>query len=136
MEQKPKSIYEFRKGDVVTRLKPLVDDELGKDFSLVGASLTFLGIANACVYLSKKADFITKLFLGQEDIQIKLPLEICEQGWANYVEPDFIDGISSEKSPKEELEREIEKAVKREDYVKADLLKKKLEDLLKSGGNG
>jgi hypothetical protein len=82
MEQKPRTIYDFRKGDIITRLEPMVDEDGYKDFSLVGAKVTFVGIANACVYLSKKSDPLSKIFLGQDVMQIKLPLALCEKGWS------------------------------------------------------
>jgi hypothetical protein len=134
MNQKTKSIFEFRKGDIITRLKPMSDDEDGyKDFSLVGARLTFIGIANACVYLSKKSDPLFKLFLSQDNLQIKLPLELCEQGWSNYIEPDFGDGSSIEDLTDEQaISAEIQKAVEEEDYFRAEALKKKLEELSKN----
>lgn len=130
MNQKSKSIFEFRKGDLITRLKPMQDDEGYKDFSLVGAKLTFIGIANACVYLSKKSDPLSKIFLGQDTIQIKLPLELCEQGWADYIEPDFgeenpIDSFTDEQA----ISLEIQKAVEEEDYFKAEALKNRLEQI-------
>lgn len=126
---KEKSIFEFKKGDIITRLKPFMDEFGLKDYTLVGNPIIFLGIANACVYLSKKADFLTKLFIGQENVQIKLPLELCEQGWSEYIEPDFLSKECS--NDKISLEKEIEKALQKEDYLEADLLKKKLDELLK-----
>ncbi len=133
MNQKAKSIFEFRKGDILTRLKPMQDDEGYKDFSLVGTKLTFIGIVNACVYLSKKSDPLSKIFLGQDTIQIKLPLELCEEGWANYAEPDFgeenpIDNFTDEQA----ITSEIQKAVEEEDYFRAEALKKKLEEITRS----
>lgn len=132
MNQKTKSIFEFRKGDILTRLKPMQDDDGFKDFSLVGAKLTFIGIANACVYLLKKSDPLSKIFLGRENIQIKIPLELCEEGWSKYVEPDFgqenlIDNFTDEQA----ITTEIQKAVEEEDYFRAEALKKKLEELSK-----
>ena len=133
MNQKAKSIFEFRKGDILTRLKPMQDDEGFKDFSLVGAKLVFIGIANACVYLSKKSDPLSKIFLGHDSIQIKIPLELCEQGWSSYIEPDFgeelsIDDLTGEQA----ITTEIQKAVDEEDYFRAEALKKKLEELSKN----
>jgi hypothetical protein len=133
MNQKAKSIFEFRKGDILTRLKPMQDDDGYKDFSLVGTKLTFIGIANACVYLSKKSDPLSKIFLGQDTLQIKLPLELCEEGWANYIEPDFgqenpIDNLTDEQA----ISTEIQKAVDEEDYFRAEALKQKLEEITKN----
>jgi hypothetical protein len=129
--QTAKAIYEFKKGDIITRLKPFNDESGFKDYTLVGNPVVFLGIANACVYLSKKSDFLIKLFLGQEDVQIKLPLDLCEQGWAKYTEPDFLNSeVKTYSNDKGTLEKEIEKALQKEDYLLADLLKKKLDELL------
>lgn len=133
MKQVSKTIYDFRKGDIITRLEPMVDDDGFKDFSLVGTKLSFVGIANACVYLSKRSDPLTKIFLGQDNIQIKLPLALCEKGWAEYVEPDFgqenpIDNFTDEQA----ITTEIQKAVEEEDYFRAEALKKKLEEITKN----
>jgi hypothetical protein len=131
MNQKPKTIYDFRKGDIITRLEPMVDDDGYKDFSLVGAKLTFVGIANACLYLSKKSDPISKIFLGQDIIQIKLPLALCEKGWAKYIEPDFLDSSPDDMTEVQAIEEEIQKAVENEDYFKAEALKNRLIELQK-----
>jgi hypothetical protein len=133
MKQESKTIFDFRKGDVITRLKPMSDDDGFKDFSLVGTKLTFIGIANACVYLSKKSDPLSKIFLGQDNIQIKLPLELCKDGWSNYIEPDFGEGNSIDNLTDEQaITTEIQKAVEEEDYFRAEALKKKLEELSKN----
>lgn len=131
MNQKPKSIFEFRKGDIITRLKPVQDDDGFKDFTLVGVKLVFQGIANACIYLSKKTDPISKIFLGQDSVQVKLPLELCEEGWNNYVEPDFdTDNIVDDNLTDEQaILEEIKKSVKDEDYFRAEALKQKLEEI-------
>jgi hypothetical protein len=135
MNQKNKSIFDFRKGDIITRIKPMQEDDGYKDFSLVGAKLTFIGIANACVYLSKKSDPLSKIFLGQDNIQVKFPLELCEEGWSNYVDPDFGQESSIDKSSDEQaIATEIQKAVEEEDYFRAEDLKKKLEEIVKDRG--
>lgn len=131
MDQKSKTIYDFRKGDVITRLEPMVDEDGYKDFSLVGAKVTFVGIANACVYLSKKSDPLSKIFLGLDTMQIKLPLALCDKGWAQYVEPDFLDISPDEMTEIRAIEEEIQKAVEAEDYFKAEALKNRLLELRK-----
>lgn len=132
MEQKPKTIYDFRKGDIITRLEPMVDEDGFKDFSLVGTKLTFVGIANACVYLSKKSDPLSKIFLGQDTMQIKLPLALCDKGWSRYVEPDFLDVSPDNMTEVQAIEEEIQKAVENEDYFKAEALKNRLLELKKN----
>jgi hypothetical protein len=135
MKQEEKTIYDFKKGDVITRVKPLIGDSgpLGdKDYSLVGKKVTFLGIANASVYLSKPGDFLTSLLLGKETITIQLPLELAENGWADYIEPDFIDSDAPILEDEESIKKEIGKAVKEDDYERANALKKKLEEIKNS----
>jgi hypothetical protein len=132
VDQKPKTIYDFRKGDIITRLEPMVDEDGFKDFSLVGTKLTFIGIANACVYLSKKSDPLSKIFLGQDTMQIKLPLALCDKGWSRYVEPDFLDIYPDDITEVQAIEEEIQKAVENEDYFKAEALKNRLVELKKN----
>jgi len=132
MDQKPKTIYDFRKGDIITRLEPMVDEDGYKDFSLVGAKLTFVGIANACVYLSKKSDPLSKIFLGQDVMQIKLPLALCDKGWSKYVEPDFLDICPDDMTEVQAIEEEIRRAVEEEDYFKAEALKNRLMEIRKN----
>ena len=132
MKQKQKSIYDFKKGELLTRLKPMVDEDGFKDYSLVGAKLNFVGIANACIYLSKKADMFAKMFLGIEISQVKIPIELCEDGWADYIEPDFLDSTDTDDLTNEkEINEEIRKAVEKEDYFKAEALKQRLDEIKK-----
>jgi len=138
MKQEEKRIYDFQKGDVITRIRPMTGEAgaLGeKDYSLVGKKVTFLGIANASVYISKAADFLMSIFLGKDEFTVQLPLELCEDGWSYYTEPDFLDSdalpsLDNEKS----LVAEIGKAVEEDNFERAEMLKKKLEELKKFGG--
>ena len=128
MNQEYKSIYGFKKGDIITRLDPTLSEDGFKDFSLVGVKLKFLGIANACVYLSRPSNPIFKILLGEDNTQLKIPIALCEEGWSDYIEPSFLE----EREESNEffiLEKEIEKAIKEEDYFKAEELKKKMEKL-------
>jgi hypothetical protein len=134
MKQEEKSIYDFRKGDLVTRISPMIGDSgpMGeKDYSLVGKKLSYLGIANASVYLSKTADFLISMFTGKDEFTIQLPVELCETGWAYYVEPDFIDSESIPLDDEETLRTEIKKAVKEDNFERAEMLKRKLEEIKK-----
>jgi len=135
MRQEEKIIYDFRKGDLITRIKPILGESgpLGdKDYSLVGKKITFLGIANASVYLSKPADFLVAMFTGKDELTFQLPVELCEDGWAFYTEPDFLDSDSLPMDSEEKLKEEIRKAVKDDNFEKAEMLKKKLEEIKKS----
>jgi len=135
MRQEEKTIYDFRKGDHITRIKPILGDSgpLGdKDYSLVGKKVTFLGIANASAYLSKAADFLIAMFTGEEELTFQIPVELCEDGWAFYAEPDFLDSDSLPTDNEEKLKEELRKAVKDDNFERAEILKKKLEEIKKS----
>lgn len=135
MKQVEQSIYDFKKGDLITRLKPTIEADGFKDYSLVGSEVTFLGIANACIYLSKKSDIFAQMLFGISISQVKLPLDIGENGWSTYVKPDFLDeGEPVDYSNTEVIEAEIKKAIDKEDYMKAEYLKQKLEDIKKNNG--
>jgi hypothetical protein len=137
MNQTEQSIYNFKKGDLITRLKPMVDGDGFRDFSLVGTEVTFIGIANACIYLSKRADFFSQMLLGLAVSQVKIPLELGQDGWAFYVKPDFLeDQDPTEFTDQGMVEAEIQKAIEKEDYMRAEYLKQKLEELLKKNKDG
>jgi len=133
MKQETKSIYDFKKGDAITRLKPILYADGEKDFTFVGKNLTFMGIANASVYLSKDADFLTAIFTGRSSFTIQLPLEICEEGWAEYIKPDFLEGEEFILDDEEDINFKIKDALDEENYELAERLKKKLEELRKNG---
>jgi hypothetical protein len=135
MKQKEQSIYDFKKGDSITRIRPVIGGSnltSEKDYSLVGKKVTFLGIANASVYLSKPGDLLTAILLGKDTLTIQIPLELCEDGWSYYIEPDFIDNESSISDDESTIQGEIQKAIKADEYEKADALKKKLDQIKKS----
>ena len=139
MKQEEKTIYDFKKGDIITRIKPLISDEgsIGeKDYSLVGKKLTFMGIANACAYLSKQSDLLMTIITGKEDFTIQLPLDLCESGWAIYIEPDFINGeISVNLDEEDQIRKEIKKAVEADEFERAESLKKRLEEIINKKNN-
>ena len=132
MKQESKTIYDFKKGDSVTRLRPIIQQDGTPDYGFVGKELVFLGIANASAYLSKKADFFTTLLTGKDNFSVQIPLDLCEDGWAEYAIPDFLDDEVApgfELSEEDKLEYEILKASEAEDYTRADILQKKLAKL-------
>lgn len=133
MKQEEKKIYDFKKGDEITRLRPIIYEGGSKDYSFVGKKIQFLGIANASVYLAKDSDFFTSILTGKNHFTMQIPLEICEDGWAFYVTPDFLDehdlDEGFELTEEEKLEYEIMKATETEEYEKIAILKKKLDNL-------
>ena len=135
-------IYDFKKGDIITRIEPSIESDDFKNYTLIGEKLVFLGIANASIYLSQEINVMLQLFMmGKADNKrtIQLPVELWENGWALYEEPDFLlDQETSSPSIEEEnyLKRQIEKAIDSDNYEKAVSLKKKLDKLLKNKKDG
>jgi len=128
-QQEEKRIYDFKRGDIITRIKPIIDDEGFKDYNLVGRKVIFQGIANASIYLAKETDMMALIFMGMARHTIQLPLELAEDGWAFHIEPDFLENDAPIIEDEEKLQKEIERATEIEDFEKADKLKKKLEEL-------
>ena len=87
-----KSIYEFKKGDIITRVEPsaplgkggFFGDEGFQDRSYIGERYILAGIANGCVYLKRTDEIENKIF---GDRLIDLPLDIFENGWNYWIDP-------------------------------------------------
>ena len=137
-EQEELNIYNFKRGDIITRLKPITDEIGEKDYSLIGAKLSFLGIANASIYISRPLDVLTMLFSGGRTTQtIKLPLELWQNGWGYYIEPDFLDeDLGLDISEEQALQDQIDQAIIEENYQKAEVLKKRLDKIKKEKNGG
>jgi len=95
MNNKVLNITTFTKGDIITRLEPIVYESDGFVETLyIGTKLEFLGIANACLYAKKisqsNTDNIFGLIFGNENTVLKLPLVTWSEGWGYYSEPDFL----------------------------------------------
>lgn len=138
-EQVEVDIYTFKKGDEITRLKPMVDEMGEKDYTFIGSRVKFMGIANASIYLSRDLDVLTMLFSGGRTSQvIKVPLELWEKGWAYYVEPDFLDEdeMGFEVDEEAVIQDQIDQAVIEDNFEKAEVLRKRLEELKKQKKDG
>jgi len=140
MKQTPKSIYEFKKGDKITRIKPSkpvvkMGEEEFVDRNYIGIPFIFVGIANGCIYLKRIVSeqakelmsFFSMLSGGSGESSIMhLELELFEEGWDFYIEPetlgleDFID----ESVPLRDLEKQKKEAIDNEDYQEANRLQK------------
>ena len=81
-----RSIYEFEKGDQITRLKPAkaLWESMGGDRSYIGEKLIFQGIANGVIYLKRTNEIELKIF---GDKLIELPMDIFSENWAYYQDP-------------------------------------------------
>jgi hypothetical protein len=153
MEQKSMSAYEFKKGDLITRIEPSKPletfDEEFRDRSYIGVPLKFLGIANGCVYVEKyesKADEdiseLGKMFramLGGSSGPINLPLDIWSEGWSYYIDPYNIGGFTTSNKFNEslnkyelnELKKLLKKALEEEDYLRAENIQKRIDKIEK-----
>ena len=135
MKQQLMSIYEFKKGDIITRIKPskslkLPGEEKYEDRSFIGDSLVFLGIANASIYLERNQ--IKGIFDIIFDGPINLPLDLYDEGWSYYIDPYKIgENENNSKVPlsAETLRRELKIALEKENYEEAVDIKKQLKKL-------
>ena len=133
MTQEEKTIYEFKKGDIITRIKPLIDPISGeKEYSFVGRRLIFMGLANATVYIGQEFDQLIALFMGIKHNVIQLPIELWKEGWAFYIEPDFLDVDSIMVEDEAGLQEQIQKASSSENFERAEELRKKLDEIRKN----
>jgi hypothetical protein len=136
MKQTPKSIYEFKKGDKITRIKPSkpivkMGEEEFVDRNYIGTPFVFVGIANGCVYLKRimseqvkeLMSFFTMMSGGNGDSLVHLELELFEEGWDFYIDPATLGDFDDEFSIKE-LEKQKDEALEREDYKEVDRLQK------------
>lgn len=149
MKQRPMSIYDFKRGDIITRIQPSkplpgFDGDDFRDRAYIGTAMKFLGVVNGCVYVERYekpsensedelptiGSFFKMMMRG--DGPINLPLDIWDEGWSYYIDPYTLKAETPDEEPnmtKAELEREIRKAVEREDFVYADKLQKRLNNL-------
>lgn len=135
MKQEEVDIFEFQKGDIITRIKPISDPETGvKDYAFVGKKLIFMGIANATIYLAQEFDFLAKLFLGMDKNVIQLPVDLWPTGWAYHIEPDFLDEDSMIIGNESRMKEQLDLAIENQNFEKAEDLRRKLEELRKKGG--
>ena len=128
-----KSIYEFKKGDIVTRVTPakslgksLLNTEGTGDRSYQGDKLIFVGIANGCVYLKRTNALEIRMF---GDKMIDLELDIFSEGWDYYIDPNSLleDIEETILISTDGLKEAIEKAIAEENYEAAEKLTKLLE---------
>jgi hypothetical protein len=91
MKQKSKSIHEFKPGDIITRIEPVVKISkamfmggVDYDGSFIGEKLIFVGIANGCAYFETTDSFSKTLEKGG---LISLKIYNFEKGWSYYIDP-------------------------------------------------
>ena len=128
-----KSIYEFKKGDIITRISPsksmgisILNPEGVGDRSYQGEKLIFVGIANGCIYLKRTNVLELKIF---GDKMIDLELDIFSEGWSYYIDPNSLleDIDETIIVSTDGLQDAINKAIAEENYEAAARLKKLLD---------
>lgn len=159
MEQTPMSIYDFLKGDKITRMVPskpikIFGEETVEDRQYIGEPLIFLGVANGCVYVEREEKpqqkrgggmmidgqegplgFLKMLFGGPGPIN--LPLDVWDEGWGHYINPYEIGDQTESKydilddSSLEVLRKQLDIALRKEEYEKADRIKIKITKIKK-----
>lgn len=129
-----KSIYEFKKNDVVVRVEPssiigysIMNPDGTRDRSYIGEKLIFVGVTNGCIYLKRTDEVQVKVF---GDKLVELPLDLFSDGWEYYIDPNKLLELVDDNIivSDEELRKQIELAVADENYEKADRLSKKLKN--------
>ena len=127
-----KSIYEFKKGDLITRVIPakptgrsFFNPEGIGDRSYLGEALVFVGVANGCVYLKRTSKFDKKVF---GDKLLSLTLDIFSDGWEYYIDPKkLLEGVDDVIIiSKDGIQEAIDKAIIDENYEAAARLEKLL----------
>ena len=129
-----KSIYEFKKGDVITRVEPsaplgkggFFQEEGFQDRSYVGDKLIFVGIANGNIYCKRTCPFELKI-LGEG--LVDMALDIFSDGWDLWIDPlTLLEDIDETLYVStDNLQEAINKAIEEENYEAANKLKKLLD---------
>lgn len=146
------SIYEFKRGDIITRIKPakpikIIGEETYEDRGFIGKPLSFLGIVNGCAYAEKYVkkkdknnkeeellnfnEFFNMLFPKEA---ISFPLDIWDEGWTYYIDPYEMFNETDQnnleiKENRLSLENKLKLALENEDYNEAAKIRTKLEKL-------
>ena len=133
-----KSIYEFKKGDIITRVSPsksmgisILNPEGVGDRSYQGEKLIFIGIANGCIYLKRTNELELKIF---GDKMVDLELDIFSEGWDYYIDPNSLleDADETTFVSTDGIKEAIQIAISKENYEAADKLQKTLNKLNKN----
>lgn len=154
-KQKPQTIYNFKKGDYITRVIPGRPSSNGFDntYEFIGEKLKFVGILNGSIYLEKYMGNLNEVFsfiFGQpknsKDSKesksttiINIPLDLWEDGWAKFIDPNKEFGLDSktsiyssqESNEIESLKIKLNNAIEEDEYEEAETVKKKIEKLKK-----
>jgi hypothetical protein len=103
------NIREFKKGDNVVRTEASAGCG---DRSYMGEKLTFIGIANGCVYFDREEDSFMAKMTGTRRTELRL--DWWSEGWEYWQDIDSLENPNGQ--VKYNLKQEIDKAVANEDY--------------------
>jgi hypothetical protein len=132
------TIYEFKRGDVITRTGRAVSTTFKYDFltgeliqvpgcaRFIGDKLLFRGVANGCIYF-QVIEGINDLNIIPTDLMYLIDEDYSDD-WAYYIDPLTLannEEIDLENLSDSQLDEQISKAIKEEDYEKVEKLKKK-----------
>ena len=132
-----RTIYEFKKGDEITRIEPAKpyspvrislfgqEEDGVRDRSYMGEKLIFVGIANGQVYFRRTDELSLRLF---GDKLKGVSLDLWSEGWDYYFDPLKLEHGEVDILDKAQIETQINKAIKEENYELAARLKKSIED--------
>ena len=117
-------IYNFKKGDRIVRVEPSKPlkgpfNNGTRDRSYIGEELKFHGIANGMVYLNP---IDTVLNFIHEGKLINLPLDLWDEGWEYWINPQKLD--EKLHIPLNIIQRQLEDALDDENYEIAEKLQK------------
>jgi hypothetical protein len=145
--QREVPISEFKKGDLITRIRPSKpvpgSEDFGEDIrdrNYIGKPLVFLGIANGCIYVERQQkqneDDTENMFMSlfgsllDKSGPINLPLDMWDEGWSYYVDPYNIGQTSKSYSSGDivKLRNDLKQALDNEDYELAEKIKKQIKE--------
>lgn len=121
-----KKIYEFNRGDEITRIAPSKKYQSGlRDRSYMGDKLIFVGIANGQIYCQRTNKSELSIF---GDKLINLSLDMWDEDWDYYFDPNkLLEGLGNQ-IDKEIIEDEIKNAIEKENYELVIKLKQSLKN--------
>ena len=127
-----KSIYEFKKNDVVVRVEPssvigysIMNPDGTRDRSYIGEKLILMGVVNGCIYLQRTDELNIKIFKNK---LVELPVDIFDGGWDYYIDPNkLLESVDDETLISTDgIQKALTKALAEENYEAAAKLKKLL----------
>lgn len=125
------NISNFKIDDAIVRTRPAKPLPSGlEDRSFIGDKLIFKGIANGCIYF-KLTGRTNELVFG--DKLLSVAVDLWDEGWEYYIDPNTLSK-SLDQLTLEEAEIQLKIAVNKEEYEKAEELKKYIHSKSKKDG--